>query len=391
MTVSKVKKEEYGNPELAHIFNTGSGKFNTSIELTEEDRRNKTLVYSHEPYAPVLFNAYCSRISGTLTANKDLRVDDMITVTAKSYNPKTKLVHCEGVDSAVLVIVPFSEFVYDLNTIAGDFQFSVVITKTESGSYVATCKNPTKYKEELEEAFRNNTWFNVKLIELIRGGYRALYKGTIECFIPGSHAAANIVESFEELIGKEMPVMVDNYDWSSRMYVVSYKKYVRNSLPTRVHEIKFGHKYKGRLTSNPTEYGLFIEFENYYTGLAHKIDFENYDEISKKYKVGDVIDVYVKNITEKKGNYRIVLTLNEADIDKEKLTWYKFKTTGEGKVLDYTHDEANKRIAVTLQTGESITISLPHNFETSQLEKYNKIDIHSINVLKQEINFDFCT
>ena len=71
------------------------------------------------------------------------------------------------------------------------------------------------------------------------------------------------MDNFDKLIGQEMPVMVDNYDWSSRMYVVSYKKYVRASLPEKIHELKFGHKYTGRLTSNPTEYGLFIEFENY--------------------------------------------------------------------------------------------------------------------------------
>ena len=390
MAEKKIANVQYGDAQLAHLFETGNGVLNRSIKLTDDDIRNKTKILCNEVYAPELFAQYVNRSNTFAAASKDVAVGDSIRVSPRSYNMQTKIVYCEGVGNGVLVEIPFSEFVYDLSKLNVDDVFDVVVTKADGGAYVCTCKNPKKYREELEESYRENKWFDVKIVNLIRGGYRALYKGTIECFIPGSHAGANVVGDFQQLIGTELPVMVDNYDWSSRMYVVSYKKYVKHSISTKIHDIKFGHKYKGVLTSNPTEFGLFIEFENYFTGLAHRVDFQNYAEISKQYKAGDVVDVYVKNITDKNGNYRVILTFDENMIDADKLTWYKFKTTCENKTLGYVYNPERKSIIITLSSGEPINISLPADFNTDSLAEYDKIMIHDINVLRQEMKFDFC-
>ena len=130
--------------------------------------------------------------------------------------------------------------------------------------------------------------------------------------------------------------------------------------------------------------------ENYYTGLAHRVDFSNYEEICRQYKAGDKIDVYVKNITEKKGNYRIVLTTNEADIDKCKMTWYRFKNACEGKVLGYVYNPESMNISVKIDETESITIALPRDFNVESLNTYDRISIKDVNVLRLEIKFDFC-
>ena len=390
MKKTAIAKIEYGNPEKAYLFEDGTGTVNKGIAMSQEDVAAHTKVYCHANYAQELFNAYMDRAGKNSFVPKDVAVGDSVRVRAVAYSEHSKTVRCETVGSGAHVTVPMSEFIFDVDKVTQDEEFDVVVTRADNGSYMGTCKNPHKYKEELEEARINNTWFDVKVISLIRGGYRAVYKGTIECFIPGSHAAANIVVDFNELIGKTIPVMVDNYDWSSRMYVVSYKKYVRESLPEQIHNIKFGHKYTGRLTSNPTEFGLFIEFENYYTGLAHRVDFSNYEEICRQYKAGDKIDVYVKNITEKKGNYRIVLTTNEADIDKCKMTWYRFKNACEGKVLGYVYNPESMNISVKIDETESITIALPRDFNVESLNTYDRISIKDVNVLRLEIKFDFC-
>jgi ribosomal protein S1 len=389
MTPDKVKVVEYGNPELASLLDGGQKKANESVKLSKQDAQSKVIIYCHEPYAQSLYDVMAKTGEGT-TPKKDHTAGESIKVRAKSYSIKDKIVYCESVDAGSFVTVPFSEFIYDVNQLTPDFKFDVVVLKSDGGAYSATCKNPFKYKEEMELAAKENTWFTVKIASLIRGGYRALYKGTVECFIPGSHAAANIVTDFQSMIGKELSVMIDNYDWSSRMYVVSYKKYVQHSIYEKIHDIKFGHKYIGRLTSNPTDYGLFIEFENYYTGLAHMVDFGNYEEIRKKYKAGDEVEVYVKNITEKKGNYRIVLTFNEADVNKDKLVWYKFKTTCEGKTLAYGHEPENKHITVNVDDNEVINVTLPRDFDMTSLAGCDKIKIHKVNVIRQEIQFDFC-
>lgn len=387
----KIAMVEYGNTETADVFEFSNKKTNNKISMSENDVKLRTLVYCQEPYAQALFNVYADNIICDEAVSKDIRVGESVNVKATSYSMTDKLIRCEMIGNGALVIIPMSEFIHDITQITGDDVFEVVITKEDCGAYTGTCKNPTKYREELELSRIENTWFDVKIISLIRGGYRALYKETIECFVPGSHAAANIIGDFQELIGTKMTVMVDNYDWSSRMYVVSYKKYVKQSLPIKIHEIKFGHKYKGVLTSNPTDFGLFIEFENYYTGLAHRVDFANYDDIRKQYKAGDEIEVYVKNITEKQGNYRIVLTLNEADIDRYKMIWYNFKTNCQGKVMDYVYSVENKNLTVTVTgTEDQVTIALPRDFDFDSIADYKRIAIHDINVLRQEIKFDFC-
>ena len=385
----RITHVEYGDPTTAHLFDHSSDRENKTIKMSTDDIKSKTVVYCKDGYAQDLFDVYVNRMSNEIIS-KDASVGGNVSVRAVSFNKVSKMIKCEIVGNGAMVLIPSSEFIYDINEITSDFVFDALITKAESGSYQATCKNPAKYKAEIEAARVENKWFNVKIISLIRGGYRATYKDTIECFIPGSHAAANIIENFEDLIGKTLPVMVDNFDWSSKMYVVSYKKYVKLSLPEMIHDIKFNHKYTGKLTSNPTEYGLFVEFENYFTGLIHKLDFENYDEVCKNYKTGDVVDVYVKNITEKKGNYRIILALNEAEVDKLKSTWYRFKTTCENQTLSYGHNTETNNLIVALDETENITIALPREFNTSALAKYKKIKVYDVNVLRQEIKFDFC-
>lgn len=389
MEMEKVNAVEYGNPELAHLFEGGGKKINEKIILAEGDTPKKTAVYCHEPYAQSMYDMICRQSAGGVP-QKDARVGDSLKVRAKSYDLSQKILYCETVDSGSFVTVPFSELIYDVSKITPEFEFDIVVMKVSDGAYSGTCKNPFKYKEELETAGKENKWFPVKIVDLIRGGYRALYKGTVECFIPGSHAAANVITDFQSMIGRELQVMVDNYDWSSRMYVVSYKKYIQHSIYQKIHDIKFGHKYSGTLTSNPTDFGLFVEFENYYTGLVHMVDFQNYDEIRKKYKAGDAIDVYVKNITEKKGNYRIILALNETDVNKDKLAWYNFKTMCEGKILSYAYNPGDNHITVNINESSQINVMLPHDFDTKQMENSDKIRIHSVNVIRQEIKFDWC-
>ena len=390
MTDTKVARVQYGDSELAHLFEIGTGKFNDRIRFTEEDIKMKTKVYCKEQYAQEYFDKYRRR--GASVVSKDISVGEQVDVTAVTYNLEKGTVTCEGVGSGVPVIVPMPEFIYDVIKITSKDVFSVLITKADNGAYVGTCKNPAKYREEIIEANKNNTWFDVKIVGLIRGGYRALYKGTIECFIPGSHAAANVIGDFESLIGQTMPVMVDNFDWSSRMYVVSYKKYVRYSIVERINDLKFGYKYTGRLTSNPTEYGIFVEFENYYTGLIHRMDFPNYDDACSKYKAGDIVDVYVKNVTEKNGNYRIVLTLNENDVDPAKLTWYNVKVVCENKKLPFKYDAEKCAIVVSVDREDSskmISIAIPYDFDISSIGDCDTIYISKVDVLRKEIKFDF--
>ena len=79
---------------------------------------------------------------------------------------------------------------------------------------------------ELFDSFNQNQWFDVTITKLIKGGYLAVYKKEIECFIPGSHAAANVVHNFNDMLHKTLTVMVDNYDQSNDLFILVF--FIRN-------------------------------------------------------------------------------------------------------------------------------------------------------------------
>lgn len=386
---NKIAKVEYGDESLAHIFdNNGYAK---RVKLTKYDalHPNKIKIMCDESYAQELYDIYAAHIGDAPISQKDVVSGDTLKVRAISYCATSKTVTCECVTNGMLISIPHSEFTYDVEEIDKSFEFDIVITRAERGVFIGTCKNPQRYRFEIEKAYAEETWFNVKLTSLVRGGYRALYKGTVECFVPGSHAAANVLKDFESMIGKTIPVMVDNYDRSSRTYIVSYKKYVKHSMTQRVRDLEFGRKYAGTLTNNPTDYGLFVEFDNYYTGLVNKAEFADYESIRKEYRAGDKIDVYVKNVIEKNGAYRIVLTLKQDDIDSDKLAYYALKTGYVGMQMPYELSADGKKLRVTLDTGEHISVMLAEQVTEEMRAKYDRVIVLDVDVISREVNFQF--
>ena len=86
-----------------------------------------------------------------------------------------------------------------------------------------------------------------------------MYNNEVECFIPGSHAAANVVYNFNDMLGKTLFVMVDNYDQSNDLFILSHKKYITSSMPIMIENLHFNIPYSGILTSKPYDFGIFVE------------------------------------------------------------------------------------------------------------------------------------
>src|SRR5690606_15396173 len=120
-----------------------------------------------------------------------------------------------------------------------------------------------------------------------------------------------------------------------------------------VHELKFGEKYTGILTNTPYDFGMFVEFQNYFTGLLHKTEFANYEEFSKNYKSGDSIDFYIKDIVLKKGEPRIILTDSIDKISEDQLIWQSLKDRIEGQTLSFTLNKQRFALEIELpDTGQ---------------------------------------
>lgn len=159
--------------------------------------------------------------------------------------------------------------------------------------------------ELLEQIKSETSAYTVKIESINKGGYIADLSG-IKCFLPGSLAAANKITDFESYIGKEIPVMIDGYVEAKDIFVVSYKKYLNKIMETKIQELDLTKKYKGFVTGT-SEFGVFVEWEEVYTGLIHKTEFS--EEISiNTINPGDEIEFYVKEI---RDNNRLTLTLEK--------------------------------------------------------------------------------
>ena len=373
-----------------------NGKYNTRVKISEEDAKAGLRIYCQEPYAQELYDkmkAYESQTGVDLHACKDLTVGNIYDVTAHQISFDDKYIRATEVNSPVEIVIPFNEFESSIDdlTKGTDVNFNVMIIKTDrSGSFIGSQKKcvSINYAKELQSHFSNKTWFEVKIKKLIKGGYVALYKDTVECFIPGSHAGANVIRDFSKLLGATLNVMVDNYDKSNDLFILSYKKYIQKSMPLMVSELKFGSKYTGTLTNKPYDFWVFVEIDGYYTGLIHSSEFENYNEVKSTLKAGDEIDVYIKNVTKKGPQYRIVLTLDPATIDSEKKRWDDLRTRTEGESFEYEVDSNNNSISIYID-GESYNVTMRRKDLERNLNHYPMVKVSKVDPINKNLKFEF--
>ena len=386
----------YTNEELEILFSQGNSKINNSVKLSEADRKANVKIFCKEPYAQDLYDKYFGSEAGHQlpTASKDIPVGEIRTVSLKKIDFAMSMVEMEDVSSMTSIFVPFREFSQEpslsLLNEDKDRKYKVMIYKSNMSEILGSEKKcaALTLREDVEYFTKNNKWFYVKVVELIKGGYLAIYKNQIKCFLPGSHAAANVIRDFSEYLHKEIPVMVENYDSVNNLFIVSYKKYIKETLPQKVSDLSFSQKYTGTLTNNPYDFGIFVEFQNYYTGLIHKSDFENdaaFKEFSKGLRSGNQIDFWVKDVVQKKGEYRIILTTNPDSIDPVKKSWQSLKDGIENQILNYSYSKGSMTMTLpdeqTISVSVSATVMQDHSVD-------GRVLIQKVDVIKQNLGFE---
>jgi ribosomal protein S1 len=75
---------------------------------------------------------------------------------------------------------------------------------------------------------------------------------------------------------------------------------------SKIQELDLTKKYKGCVTGT-SEFGVFVEWDEVYTGLIHKTEFQD-DQVLVSFTPGTEIEFYVKEIKE---NNRLTLTLEK--------------------------------------------------------------------------------
>jgi len=192
-----------------------------------------------------------------------------------------------------------------------------------------------KMRSEFFEQIKNATSaYYGKITEKNGGGFIINVMG-VNGFLPGSLAATNIVRDFDAMIGKEIPVMVEDYLKESETFVFSFKKYVNTILPIKITQLDLDKKYSGIITGM-AKYGLFVEFDDIFTGLIHtsKMTPEMKDRVSAgEYRAGMKVDFWIKEITADK---KIILTDEDPSIRRQEMEEFKEKFLGtirDGQVI----------------------------------------------------------
>lgn len=268
-------------------------------------------IYCHEPYAEELAKLYFSSNDKFEGGSKDLSDGGVYTCTIVSVKADEALAQTdsgqtiyidlkrERRDAEKLSItnigfLPGEELKARVRKMNGSYSGSVI------EYYIHSLR-----AELFEQIKKESNAYLIKIISINKGGYIAELSG-IKCFMPGSLAAANKITDFESYIGKEMHVMIEGYVEAKDIFIVSYKKYLNRIMDSKIQELDLTKKYKGYVTGT-SDFGVFVEWDDIYTGLIHKTEFAEGNSLATL-SPGIEIEFYVKEI---KDNNRLTLTLDQ--------------------------------------------------------------------------------
>lgn len=302
-----------------------------------------TKCYSRESYAQELFNLYTDKENDKIY-RKDLIEGDTLAITNIINVGETSIViELEGGLTVDIDLLREKKFInlFGHNS-SKDFTDALKENKDEflkAEELLATIISVEplkislwqghlkKIKEKFMKEIENSTSaYMAKIIEANKGGYFVEVQG-LEAFMPGSLAAPNKLVDFRSLIGKEVIVMIEDYIHEMQSFIVSHKKYIQHILPKRINELDLDKQYSGTITGT-SKYGIFIEFDDIFTGLLHVSKME--DSTLKKFKnrefkAGLEMNFYINEITKDK---RIILSEESPEEKRKKVQEFIDKQKG---------------------------------------------------------------
>jgi ribosomal protein S1 len=288
------------------LYSHNKGNRLTKNEFVKTQGNDR--VYCYDTYAQYMYDLFSNK---DFKSNKDLNEGGLYMGVVFSVSEQS----CVSVtDSGQSIYIDIRKEDRDcdklgiprINFTVGQ-GLNLIVSKNIQGYYTGSVVEGffQSIKIELFDSIKSeSSAYNVKVKSVNKGGFIVDLSG-IECFLPGSLAAANKIINFESYIGKEIPVMVDGYLEDKDMFVVSHKKYIQKIMDRKVQELDISKKYTGRVTGT-SNFGVFVELEDFFTGLIHKTEFEDHSTISN-FKEGDNVDIYIKEIKE---DNRLTLTFN---------------------------------------------------------------------------------
>jgi predicted RNA-binding protein with RPS1 domain len=312
------------------------------------NKENKTVIkragdnskiFCQEDYAQELYD----RMFGTEVVQKDFKNGDVTRVTdfriVSKENKEIEAI-CENYTSLFFNLSREKKYFSEILGMDEDNFFNWVESNSQK-TYLkehkiyATVENHLTGKGSIygahlqtitaefkEQIGKPTNAYLAKVINKNQGGFIVEVQG-VKAFLPGSLAAANKITNFENFIGKEIHVMIEDFLKSSGIFVVSYKKYLDHILPSKLADLERNQLMTGIVTGS-SKFGVFAEFEGMFSGLLHMAEMTG-DTLEKfndrGFKPGDEIEAWLKDIRDNK----LILTEMDPAIKQLEMESYREK------------------------------------------------------------------
>lgn len=282
---------------------------------------SKTKVYSHESYAQELYNMYANVPTTNFVAKDEIKntvftVTDIVPVSSTEVVVDTlsgssiridlnkdkeylKVLGCDSAEQFTLSIAKSPKF--KAQVLASDVKAKVLGTNRIS----LWAGHKSKTENEFLQQIKTPSFAYYGHIDSVNGGGYIVDVNGIKCFMPGSQAQANRILDYNVLVGKTIPVMIDNYNENTG-FIVSYKKYLKTILPGKIEaELSEGMAIDAEVTGSKNG-NIFLQFadsdgEMIFTGLLpvdNQSDGIKEEITAGQMKPGSKWRMYIWTITE---------------------------------------------------------------------------------------------
>ncbi len=264
---------------------------------------------------------------------KPLTTGDIVKGVVIGITPTEVQVDIDGKYDGV---IPYNEVTNDTSVNLADIikvgdEVDVFVVHVSDRDGVVTLSkkkiDADKGLKELYEDFENKTVLNGRIVEIVRGGIVTIAKG-VRVFIPASEAAERFVEDLGALLNTEVSFRIIKMDKDRRgrlRVVGSIKSVARELSQKKADEFwaaaEVDKKYTGTIKSL-TAFGAFVDLGGV-DGLIHisELSESRIKHPSEVVKVGDSIDVYIKELNKETGKISLVKELEADKKAREAALW----------------------------------------------------------------------
>lgn len=186
---------------------------------------------------------------------------------------------------------------------------TVVQTENDQGYTILSLRRAQSERvwREIEEALKNETVLEVKVVDSNKGGLVVELSGGLRGFVPFSHLNTSYSSdtTYEALLGQTLKVRVIELNRAINRLVLSEKLATLFSDP-KVKKFFANLKPEKRMKGTVTSifpFGIFVELTPGVEGLAHisEISWQRIDHPSEVVKIGDEVEVTVLSINREQG------------------------------------------------------------------------------------------